>query len=560
MVLQLNKIHALHQKLPLIFGAFLLLCTISACTASELSNCLSDADCPSNQRCLSGGGLIFQDAVCIDPTAQTSKDVQDTDLLDADSPDSDDDTDRDVISPPDTDLLDTTPTEPEDTDETDADIGHGKGSDTDPGFCPADQRHCDGVCVDTARHPDHCGQCDNSCEGEQICSDHQCACPAPHLTLCDSQCVDTQNDPNNCGGCADQSDTSICVSGLCINGQCSTCDPDSPRFGGGDGTVNDPYTICSVNHLYSINDHLNAHFELTADLDLSQIADFWPIAGDSTAFTGVFDGQGHTIKNLTVIGDEYDNQALFGVVNGIIKNLTLKNAEIQGENGVAALAGLAQKDAQIQDVYITQGTVKGIDQVGGLVGANEGTIKRCAISTDFKVLGEHQVGGLVGTNRPDLSHDRAPEISQSWTNVTVEAQGNNVGGLVGTNYGNIFDSYATGDVSGEFSAGGLIGLFDRPANLPEQGIIDRCFATGAVSAAADSGGLVGIIIGIAGLGGFPSIERSFYLGNPGCTDCDNGLGAPLSAAEFRNAENFTHWNFDSIWKMSSNHPILQWEE
>ena len=46
-------------------------------------------------------------------------------------------------------------------------------------------------------------------------------------------------------------------------------------------------------------DDLNVKLE--NDIDMSGITDFSPI-GENTTFYGTFDGQGHTISNLTVTG------------------------------------------------------------------------------------------------------------------------------------------------------------------------------------------------------------------------------------------------------------------
>jgi hypothetical protein len=82
-----------------------------------------------------------------------------------------------------------------------------------------------------------------------------------------------------------------------------------PWFGGGE--PNDPYLIYDANDMRAIRDnsqYCDAHFKLMADIDLGSFAGIG-------SFTGVFDGNDHTISNLTT--------PLFGSVND--PNAEIKN-------------------------------------------------------------------------------------------------------------------------------------------------------------------------------------------------------------------------------------------
>ncbi len=86
--------------------------------------------------------------------------------------------------------------------------------------------------------------------------------------------------------------------------------------------------------------------KLTADIDMEGVT-HTPIGGganDSNKFNSVFDGQGHTISNLTSCSRE-DNTGLFSWVRGssVIKNIIIdETCSFSGTNHVAAFVGKIQ--------------------------------------------------------------------------------------------------------------------------------------------------------------------------------------------------------------------------
>jgi hypothetical protein len=63
--------------------------------------------------------------------------------------------------------------------------------------CPGGGIPCGGACIDPLTSTQHCGGCDNDCEGNP-CAGGECQCVG--LTECGG-CVDTATDPDHCGGC-----------------------------------------------------------------------------------------------------------------------------------------------------------------------------------------------------------------------------------------------------------------------------------------------------------------------------------------------------------------------
>jgi hypothetical protein len=175
------------------------------------------------------------------------------------------------------------------------------------------------------------------------------------------------------------------------------------------------------------------------------------------ALTGTFEGLGHTISKLSVGPRIRGNFALFGVNNGVIRDVT------------------------IRDANITAGGYKGY--AGTIAGHNYGTIHD--VHASGQVTNNSNggtAGGLAGYN--------GGIIENSSSTASVLGAGYGVGGLVGINTGNantvIRNSYAAGSVSGGIYAGGLVGY------SLDDALVERSFAAGDVSGAgAATGGLVG---------------------------------------------------------------------
>src|SRR5690554_7999538 len=109
---------------------------------------------------------------------------------------------------------------------------------------------------------------------------------------------------------------------LSFGAAASSITPLSSDFSGGSGTEDDPYIIMTPAQLNHVRFHLDSHFKLEADIDLSDYSEGegWdPIASGfdtshpDTLFTGSFDGNGFTISNLVIDREELC-QGLFAAV------------------------------------------------------------------------------------------------------------------------------------------------------------------------------------------------------------------------------------------------------
>jgi len=227
----------------------------------------------------------------------------------------------------------------------------------------------------------------------------------------------------------------------------SLLSPFSWAYSGGSGTPDDPYKIATVadwQQLMTTTDDWNKHSILTADLDLQGVI-LTPVGSYYRRFTGVFDGNGHIIRNAVIDLPGSDYVGLFGLLgdSGGLRDLGAEDVNITGRYYVGGL-----------------GTAIMSGLVGGLVGTNSGTLTACYATGD--VNGDEYVGGLVGGNYLGT-------LTSCYAAGQVTA-GYDVGGLVGWNFkGTLTDCYATGHVTGDYHVGGLVG------NNLVHGTLTACF-------------------------------------------------------------------------------------
>ncbi|MDD4292078.1 MAG: hypothetical protein PHX51_07595 [Clostridia bacterium] len=85
--------------------------------------------------------------------------------------------------------------------------------------------------------------------------------------------------------------------------------------------------ITTVDDLMNVNDNLDRHYSLEADLDLGGM-EWTPIGNREEAFSGIFDGNGHTIGNFKITGTQVF-AGLFGYSTGTIADLTVNKGTIE---------------------------------------------------------------------------------------------------------------------------------------------------------------------------------------------------------------------------------------
>ena len=133
-------------------------------------------------------------------------------------------------------------------------------------------------------------------------------------------------------------------------------------------------------------------------------------------FTGLFDGQGQTIANLT-IASTAQNVGLFGSIGstGVVRNLNLTDVTVNGPNSqfVGTLAGT--NAGTISNVSATGAASVGSNGIaGGLVGSNSGTITNAFATGNVTGSGANSTaGGLVGQNLGTIAGANVPALTQA---------------------------------------------------------------------------------------------------------------------------------------------------
>ncbi len=265
----------------------------------------------------------------------------------------------------------------------------------------------------------------------------------------------------------------------------------------GSGSEQDPYQVWTAEDFAMLSQHtsvLNKHISLMADVNLSGTA-LNPI-GDLGHFTGVFEGNGHTISSAAINIPDRSLVGLFSRSNGQIYNLGLKAVEMSGYGYIGSLVGYNY--GGIITNCCSEEVVNGYSHVGGLIGRNAGSITDC-YSTGVVNVSYSYAGGVVGSNGGSITgcHSSGMVSGDQF-----------VGGLAGTNYGSMTDCYSGGTVIGDQLVGGLSGLND--------GIITNCHSTGAVSGNGEVGGLCGSLY-------FSSITSCYSSGSVSGSQTVGGL-------------------------------------
>ena len=256
-----------------------------------------------------------------------------------------------------------------------------------------------------------------------------------------------------------------------VNGFCTLCGGFEPATLNEDGV----YEIGTAGQLYWFAELVNsgntsANAILTADIvvnegtvtESSTDARVWtPIGNRDNKYTGAFDGNNKTVSGLYFNNTDTKYVGLFGYI---------------GENGT------------VKNTGVINSYFNGLWFVGGVVGANYGTITNCYNTGE--VSGVYFTGGIVGQN--------CGTITRSYNTGIIEGF-EFIGGVAGCNDGGtITNCYNIGEVSGSYEVGGVVGK-----NF--EGIISNCYNTGEVSGAND------YIGGVAGTNQTGTITNCYYL-------------------------------------------------
>ena len=284
-------------------------------------------------------------------------------------------------------------------------------------------------------------------------------------------------------------------------------------------------------------------YKLTTDIDLTE-QEQNPIGNTTTAFTGSFDGDGHTISGINITGTTYTG--LFGVVTSdgdqtVIKNFTLKG-KIEATSFSGGAVGIILGETLVKDVTISEeftfSITGAVGRVGGVVGAILNncaltdvknfqykdsfavTVTGCVNNADISITTAEAVGGIVGRIFPAVAATKTYAgktvtnvitISDCVNNGNIEASAE-VAGIVGTfntgyigNTNTVTDCKNYGDITGHKATStrvaGIVGYAFIQTSVVHF-LAEKCYNEGNIQAVTTSTGnsVVGGIVGHLGTG------------------------------------------------------------
>ncbi len=185
----------------------------------------------------------------------------------------------------------------------------------------------------------------------------------------------------------------------------------------------DSLGVQTVQQLQCMSQNPTADYTLRSDIDASATEEWYDGAGFEPVgtFRGTFDGNGHTVRGLTIDRPDESEVGLFSS---------------------------ASSDAVMENVELERVDVTGNEAVGGLAGRTRGEVRNSSASG--VVVGERGVGGLVGFNVGGV-------VTRTFSTADVTANARNGGGLVGRNTGEVSLSYTDANVRGNVALGGVVG-------------------------------------------------------------------------------------------------------
>jgi len=270
--------------------------------------------------------------------------------------------------------------------------------------------------------------------------------------------------------------------------------------------TNTTYTINKCRELAWVASQVNGGntfvgytFVLADNLDLRNL-NWTPIGNTTSSFLGSFNGQIHTIYNVS-INSPTGYAGLFGNIgnNATISNIALSGLTVSGSTYVGSLVGYTGSSIQISNCSAVSGTITATtNHAGGLIGYTQGGVVSNSFST-CNVLSSGTLSNAGGFAGSIYQTTGSPTIFINCYTTGYTTCTGYCGGFIGSidagspSYiTNIINCYTTGPVlfyNYNTTTGGYGGGF--VGNVSNKSIANNCFASGAIYGFAKNGGFVG---------------------------------------------------------------------
>lgn len=310
---------------------------------------------------------------------------------------------------------------------------------------------------------------------------------------------------------------------------CTPAMPIQVQAATGEQSAVEGYTpVSNKEELDAIRNDLSGKYYLTADIVFTE-ADYlyggsfyndgkgWiPIGSNSNPFTGILDGNGHSIIGL--YAGQYEYAGLFAYFSGTVQNLTLKDAKIQGNLISGAIAGQTNDAALLRNCTV-DGIVQANRGAGGLVGRCYGSWNSRGVvefenchnyATVIATADDAWAGGVYGDSSV---FDIVVHQSSNHGDITAEDTAGGIAATLSVN-GSITESYNIGNISviaGTNQANGAGGI---AGSTETNTLISNCYNTGLIKATNSINDYsYGYLGGIAGWLSDDGIKNCYNIGD-----------------------------------------------
>jgi len=296
------------------------------------------------------------------------------------------------------------------------------------------------------------------------------------------------------------------------------------EFTSGERTIDvDLYRkIYTIDDWKEISKYPTENYILENDLDFRNATNFI-----ITEYKGILNGNGHTIKNINIPGD--NSSGLITTLSGRLQNLFVENYinENNTDRTEQGLVRILSRGAVIDNVHMKNANIirttsisgrPAIGYIGILVGQSTGgTIMNSSV-TDSKITANGQLdsifaGGLLGNGS-------YVEINNSYTNnvdiMINDAVETAIGGIIGNenSTGNVSNCYTYGSIKSDNSnLGGIAGK--------TKGSIKNNFSFVNISSSSDN---IGEIVGNNSTGNNYYVEKNLAIGNLYSSSSSENIG------------------------------------
>jgi uncharacterized protein YjdB len=344
----------------------------------------------------------------------------------------------------------------------------------------------------------------------------------------------------------------------------------------GEGTEEKPYLIKNREQLMGLSeltamgmmvpeaegakyagDYSGCYFTLGANIDLQGVSwipiGFYRDSSENAGevpnhFSGYFDGNGKTIKNLKLNSFAgYDNVGLFGAVTDAkIHDLTIipDSSSIKGNDRTGVVVGHAE-NSEIRNVTVKNADISSTGISGGIAGEISGTVIENAecekVMIDAK--GGTEViyaGGITGIASDSTIVDSKVSTGDG---TTARIQGTGyIGGIVGyQNASNVFNSYVSGTIGGYHSTaiGGITGRY--AAGKLKVARVGGTIGNSQLGSMAREGTFIGTRQGAAT--NFNFVEDVAYL----FADSESKISANVCGSEISDDNDYTYAAHIGYW-------------